>query len=85
MTGDGQHILGPAPGAEGFFIAGGCNVSGLSVSPAVGEAVAAWMVDGAPPLDLAELSLERFAGSQVDEDELKQRAAWEYRHFYGAR
>jgi 4-methylaminobutanoate oxidase (formaldehyde-forming) len=85
MTGDGQHILGPAPGAEGFFIAGGCNVSGLSVSPAVGEAVAAWIVDGAPPLDLAELSLERFAGSQVDEDELKQRAAWEYRHFYGAR
>ena len=85
MTGDGQHILGPAPGAEGFFVAGGCNVSGLSVSPAVGEAVAAWIVDGAPPLDLAELSIERVAGSEVAEDELRRCAAWEYRPFYGAR
>ena len=84
MTVDGQHILGPAPGAEGFFVAGGCNVSGLSVSPAVGEALAAWIVDGAPPLDLGPLSIERFAGVDVPEDELERRAAWEYRHFYGA-
>src|SRR6185437_14846712 len=34
MTADGQHIVGPAPAAEGFFIAGGCNVAGLSVSTA---------------------------------------------------
>ena len=85
MTGDGQHIVGPAPAAEGFFVAGGCNVSGLSVSPAIGEAVAAWIVDGAPPLDLTALSLERFAGDDVLADELERRAAWEYRHFYGAR
>ena len=85
MTGDGQHILGPAPGAEGFFVAGGCNVSGLSVSPAVGEALAGWIVDGAPPLDLEPLSLARFAAAGVVQDELERRAAWEYRHFYGAR
>jgi 4-methylaminobutanoate oxidase (formaldehyde-forming) len=84
MTGDGQHILGPAPAAEGFFVAGGCNVSGLSVSPAVGEAIAAWIVDGAPPLDLASLSLLRFAADDVPEEELRRSAAWEYRHFYGA-
>jgi len=53
--------------------------------PAIGEAVAAWIVDGAPPLDLAPLSIERFAGGEVAEDELERRAAWEYRHFYGAR
>ena len=84
MTADGRHILGPAPGADGFFVAGGCNVSGLSVSPAVGEAVAAWIVDGAPPLDLSPLSMERFAGADVARDELERSAAWEYRHFYGA-
>jgi glycine/D-amino acid oxidase-like deaminating enzyme len=83
MTGDGQHILGRAPAADGFFVAGGCNVSGLSVSPAVGEAIAAWVVDGAPPLDLTPLSLLRFA-DEVPEDELRRSAAWEYRHFYGA-
>src|SRR6185437_8209733 len=69
MTADGQHIVGPAPAAEGFFIAGGCNVAGLSVSPAVGDALAAWIVDGAPPLDLAALSVGRFAAA-LPEDEL---------------
>jgi 4-methylaminobutanoate oxidase (formaldehyde-forming) len=85
MTGDGRHIVGPAPAADGFFVAGGCNVSGLSVSPAVGEAIAAWIVDGAPPLDLTPLSLMRFAADEVPEEELQRAAAWEYRHFYGAR
>ena len=37
MTADGQHLVGTAPGADGFFVAGGCNVAGLSVSPAIGE------------------------------------------------
>lgn len=37
MTADGQHIVGPAPGVRGFFLAGGCNVAGLSISPAIGE------------------------------------------------
>ena len=80
MTADGQHIVGPAPGAEGFFVAGGCNVAGLSISPAIGQALAAWIVDGAPPLDLSPLALERFAS--LSEDELRRQAAWRYRHFY---
>jgi 4-methylaminobutanoate oxidase (formaldehyde-forming) len=82
MTADGQHIVGPAPGAEGFFVAGGCNVAGLSVSPAIGDALATWILDGEPPLDLAELSLERFAAGS--EEQLRRDAAWQYRHFYGA-
>jgi len=53
------------------------------VSPAVGDAVAAWIVDGAPPLDLAPLSVARFA-AKLAEEELERSAAWEYRHFYGA-
>jgi 4-methylaminobutanoate oxidase (formaldehyde-forming) len=83
MTGDGQHIVGPAPGADGFFVAGGCNVSGLSISPAIGDAVAAWIVDGEPPLDLTELALERFR-DPIAEAVLAREAAWQYRHFYGA-
>src|SRR5581483_4984300 len=45
MTADGHHILGPAPGVTGFHFASGCNVAGLSISPAVGEVLAAWIVD----------------------------------------
>ena len=81
MTADGEHIVGPAPRAAGFFIAGGCNVAGLSVSSAIGDVLAAWIVDGEPPLDLGALSVTRFAAGLVDD--LEQKAAWQYRHFYG--
>lgn len=50
----------PTTSALGCFIAGGCNVAGLSISPAIGEALAAWIVEGEPPLDLAPLSIARF-------------------------
>lgn len=84
MTADGQHIVGPAPAADGFFVAGGCNVAGLSVSPAIGDALAAWIVDGEPPLDLEPLSITRFGAGDISPDRLEREAAWQYRHFYGA-
>ena len=84
MTADGQHILGPTPAVTGFYFASGCNVAGLSISPALGEALAAWIMDGRPPLDLTMLSVERFAGKTWSEEQLQRDAAWQYRHFYGA-
>jgi len=84
MTGDGEHIVGPAPAAEGFYFASGCNVAGLSISPALGEALAAWIVDGRPPLDLSPLSPARFRDASWTEAQLQRDAAREYHHFYGA-
>ncbi|HEV2439898.1 MAG TPA: FAD-binding oxidoreductase [bacterium] len=84
MTPDGEHIVGPAPAAEGFFFAGGCNVAGLSISPALGEALAAWITGGRPPMDLSALSPARFTDTRWAEDQLRRDAAWQYRHFYGA-
>jgi 4-methylaminobutanoate oxidase (formaldehyde-forming) len=84
MTADGQHILGPAPGVDGFFFASGCNVAGLSISPAVGEALAAWIVDGKPPVDLSPMSPSRFKDQAWSEEQLRLESAWQYRHFYGA-
>ena len=84
MTADGQHIVGPAPAAEGFFIAGGCNVAGLSIAPAIGDALANWITEGAPPIDLAELSLERFRSDTSSEEQLQEKTLWRYRHFYGS-
>jgi 4-methylaminobutanoate oxidase (formaldehyde-forming) len=81
MTADGQHLVGPAPAASGFFVAGGCNVAGLSISPAIGDALATWIVDGAPPLDLEPLSIARFHGQGIPDDQLTRDAAWQYRHF----
>jgi len=85
MTADGQHIVGPASAIRGFYFASGCNVAGLSIAPALGEALAAWIIDGAPPIDLTPLSVSRFGTGPWPDDELKKQAAWQYRHFYGAR
>jgi glycine/D-amino acid oxidase-like deaminating enzyme len=84
VTADGQYIVGPTPAARGFFFASGCNVAGLSISPALGEALAAWIIDGAPPIDLTPLSPARFGSTSWSEDELRRQARWQYRHFYGA-
>ncbi|KVO79658.1 FAD-dependent oxidoreductase [Burkholderia ubonensis] len=85
MTADGQHIVGPAPAIRGFYFASGCNVAGLSIAPALGEVLAEWIVDGASPMDLAPLSIGRFGTGPWPDDELIRQAAWQYRHFYGAR
>src|SRR5205085_10372138 len=76
MTADGRHVVDRVPGVRGFFVAGGCCVGGLSISPAVGEVLADWIVDGEPTLDMAPLSLQRF-GAEVDaEDRLQERCLW---------
>jgi glycine/D-amino acid oxidase-like deaminating enzyme len=84
MTADGHHILGPAPAVEGFYFASGCNVAGLSISPALGQALAAWIVDGKPPVDLSPMSCMRFQDKPMSEAQLQQEARRQYRHFYGA-
>jgi glycine/D-amino acid oxidase-like deaminating enzyme len=82
MTPDGQHIVGPVPGASGFFVASGCNVAGLSIAPAIGEELARWIVDGQPSEDLGAMSIARFGSEWRDEERLRRAAAWEYWHFY---
>jgi glycine/D-amino acid oxidase-like deaminating enzyme len=84
MTVDGRHIVDRVPGVRGFFVASGCCVGGLSISPAVGEVLADWVVDGQPPLDLESLSLTRF-GPEIDSEErLRANCLWRYAHHYSA-
>jgi glycine/D-amino acid oxidase-like deaminating enzyme len=60
MTPDGHPILGAVPGLDGLFVASGCCVGGLSLSPAAGRALADLILDGECRPDLAPLSVERF-------------------------
>jgi glycine/D-amino acid oxidase-like deaminating enzyme len=84
MTVDDRYVVGPVPGVAGVWVMSGCCVGGLSISPALGEALAHWIVDGRPPLDLAEISLERFAGRALSEDELRERCRRAYATHYRA-
>jgi glycine/D-amino acid oxidase-like deaminating enzyme len=84
LTMDDRYLVGPLPGVEGAYVMSGCCVGGLSVSPALGEAIAEWIVDGAPALDLSEISPARFAGSEIDERELRERCRRAYATHYRA-
>lgn len=81
MTHDGEHIVGPAPGIEGLYILGGCNVGGLSISPALGEEIANWITRGQPSVDLSRMSPSRFAPG-LAEAELRYGAWQRYALYY---
>ena len=84
LTTDDRYLVGPLPGVPGAWVMSGCCVGGLSASPALGEAVAEWIVDGAPALDLSEISTARLAGHDLDEAELRERCRRAYATHYRA-
>jgi glycine/D-amino acid oxidase-like deaminating enzyme len=84
LTVDDRYLIGPLPGVPGAWVMSGCCVGGLSVSPALGEAMAEWILDGAPALDLSEVSTARFAGHALDEAALRERCRLAYATHYRA-
>jgi len=84
ITTDDRYLVGPLPGIAGAWVMSGCCVGGLSASPALGEALAEWIVDGRPALDLSEISTARFAGREIDETELRERCRRAYATHYRA-
>jgi sarcosine oxidase subunit beta len=60
MTPDAHPIIGWA--ADGVYVACGFSGHGFMQAPAVGEAVAEELLDGASAFDLSPYRLERFAG-----------------------
>jgi glycine/D-amino acid oxidase-like deaminating enzyme len=85
LTTDDRYLMGPLPGVAGAWVMSGCCVGGLSVSPALGEAMAEWIVDGAPRLDVADISTARVAGDDLDETVLRERCRHAYATHYRAR
>jgi len=84
ITTDDRYLVGPLPGIAGAWVMSGCCVGGLSASPALGEALAEWIVDGRPALDLSEISTARFGGREIDETELRERCRRAYATHYRA-
>jgi len=59
MTPDGRPLLGPLPGFGNYFVASGF-LNGLSLAGGAGKALAEWIIEGEPPLDLFALDVTRF-------------------------
>jgi glycine/D-amino acid oxidase-like deaminating enzyme len=82
MTADGRPLLGRVPGLEGFFVASGCCVGGLGLSPAAGRALADLIADGKSEPDLGPLSVERFRGRYEDRAALEAACVAQYARRY---
>ena len=82
MTPDGRPILGAMPGLDGFYVASGCNVGGLSLAPAAGRALADLILDGRSDPDLTPLSVERFRDRYADPADLQAACLDQYARKY---
>jgi glycine/D-amino acid oxidase-like deaminating enzyme len=80
MTPDGRFVVGPLPEPAGFWVATGCNGSGFSFSPALGEGLADWIVDGRPPAGFDTFAPSRFGA--ISDEALAEKAIWYYAHYY---
>src|SRR4029453_12208931 len=82
MTPDGRPLVGRVPGLEGLYVASGCCVGGLGLSPAAGRALADLIIDGKSDPDLTPLSVERFAGRHEDGAALEAACVAQYARRY---
>ena len=80
MSPDGRFVAGPVPELPGLWVASGCNGSGFSSSPAIGEALAAWIGSGDAPGGMEALAPGRFG--PLGDEELVSRGIWQYAHYY---
>ncbi|UCI10427.1 GcvT family protein [Mesorhizobium sp. B1-1-8] len=60
FTPDTRPLMGESPYLRGFYVAAGFNSTGMMSSAGAGKAMAEWIVDGEPGLDLWSLDIARF-------------------------
>jgi 4-methylaminobutanoate oxidase (formaldehyde-forming) len=61
FTPDNQFIIGEAPELPGFFVCAGFNSVGIATAGGAGRAMAEWIVEGQPTIDLISADLRRFS------------------------
>ncbi len=82
FTPDGNFILGEAPELSGFFVGAGFNAFGIAASGGAGWALATWIAEGAPPIDLWPADLRRFGPNHHDIDWVRARTLELYGKHY---
>jgi 4-methylaminobutanoate oxidase (formaldehyde-forming) len=60
FTPDNRYLMGESPDLKNFYIATGLVSTGIAAAPGVGKAVAEWIVEGEPTMDLWEVDIRRF-------------------------
>jgi len=79
FTVDGFPVLGESPHTRGFWSA---QAVWITQAAGVGKAVAEWIVNGAPTVDLRECDILRFHPHAYGRSYVRARAAQQYREVY---
>jgi 4-methylaminobutanoate oxidase (formaldehyde-forming) len=95
FTPDNHFILGEAPELRRFFVGAGFNSAGIASAGGAGRALAEWIVEGRPTVDLWPVDIRRFARWHGNERWLRERMveapglhyaiAWPLRDFKSGR
>ncbi|MEA2934780.1 MAG: hypothetical protein QOD74_1426 [Variibacter sp.] len=75
FTPDNNFILGEAPELKNFFVGAGFNSIGIASGGGAGRALAEWIVQGVPTLDLWPVDIRRFAKFNGNDAWLKARVS----------
>ena len=81
VSADGEPILGLAPELDNFFLACGFT-AGIAASGGAGEAMANWILEGDPGMDLWSLDARRFGALHAQGRYLEARAIEAYAAYY---
>ncbi len=73
FTHDTKPLIGAAPGTDGLFVAAGLNSVGIMSSAGIGRALADWMVDGTPAMDMWEVDVARADPASADTAHMQAR------------
>ena len=74
FTPDLLFALGEAPGRRNCFVSAGYNSEGIEFAPGAGRALAEWIAEGEPTMDLSHVDIARFHPFQVNRAYLHARA-----------
>lgn len=74
FTPDLLFALGEAPGRRNCFISAGYNSEGIEFGAGAGRALAEWIIEGEPTMDLSHVDVARFHPFQINREYLHHRA-----------
>ncbi|MDG4823623.1 FAD-dependent oxidoreductase [Asanoa sp. WMMD1127] len=81
FTPDGEFLLGETA-VRGFWVAAGFCVHGLAAAGGVGKAIAEWIVDGQPELDMSTMDIRRFGPHAASRSWATAKALDAYSRYY---
>jgi 4-methylaminobutanoate oxidase (formaldehyde-forming) len=82
FTPDGEFILGESSDVRGFFVAAGFCAHGIAGAGGAGRALAEWIVEDEPSMDMHHMDIRRFGPRYASRPYTLERALEVYKYYY---